>query len=198
MEQKLTDRQRAILEFIEEVIDEEGYPPTVREICKRFRISSPRGVSDHLGALERKGFIEREAGLARGIRLVRRLSGVPIVGRVAAGNPILAVENVEDQLDMGDLFGRRDVFAVEVDGDSMMDAGIFDGDYVVVRKAARVENGGIGVAYIDGDATVKRIFRTRSGYQLKPENENFEPIDVDESTLDFRIGGSVVGVVRKM
>ncbi len=198
MEQKLTDRQRAILEFIEEVIDGEGYPPTVREICKRFRISSPRGVSDHLGALERKGFIEREAGKARGLRLVRRLSGVPIVGRVAAGNPILAVENVEDQLDMGDLFGTRDVFAVEVDGDSMIDAGIFDGDYVVVRKAERVENGAIGVAYIDGDATVKRIFRTRTGYRLQPENESFEPIDVDKSTLDFRIGGAVVGVVRKL
>jgi len=198
MEQKLTDRQRAILEFIEEVIDEEGYPPTVREICKRFRISSPRGVSDHLGALERKGFIERQAGRARGLRLVHRLSGVPIVGRVAAGNPILAVENVEDQLDMADLFGTRDVFAVEVDGDSMMDAGIFDGDYVVVRKTKRVENGAVGVAYIDGDATVKRIFRTRSGYRLQPENESFKPIDVDESTLDFRIGGSVVGVVRKM
>ncbi len=198
MEQKLTERQRAILEFIEEVIDGEGYPPTVREICKRFRISSPRGVSDHLGALERKGFIEREAGKARGIRLVHRLSGVPIVGRVAAGNPILAVENVEDQLNMADLFGRHDVFAVEVDGDSMIDAGIFDGDYVVVRKAARVENGGIGVAYIDGDATVKRIFRTRTGYRLQPENESFKPIDVDKSTLDFRIGGSVIGVVRKM
>ncbi len=198
MEQKLTERQRAILEFIEEVIDEEGYPPTVREICKRFRISSPRGVSDHLGALERKGFIEREAGKARGLRVVHRLSGVPIVGRVAAGNPILAVENVEDQLDMGDLFGTRDVFAVEVDGDSMMDAGIFDGDYVVVRKATKVENGAVGVAYIDGDATVKRIFRTRAGYRLKPENDAFEPIDVDESTLDFRIGGSVVGVVRKL
>ncbi len=198
MEQKLTERQRAILEFIEEVIDEEGYPPTVREICKRFRISSPRGVSDHLGALERKGFIEREPGKARGLRIVHRISGVPIVGRVAAGNPILAVENVEDQLNMGDLFGTRDVFAVEVDGDSMMDAGIFDGDYVVVRKAERVENGAIGVAYIDGDATVKRIFRTRTGYRLQPENESFKPIDVDKSTLDFRIGGSVVGVVRKL
>ena len=198
MGQALTDRQRAILEFIEEVIDGEGYPPTVREICKRFRISSPRGVSDHLGALERKGCIEREAGKARGIRLVRRLSGMPIVGRVAAGDPIMAIENVEDQLDMADLFGRQDVFAVEVDGDSMMEAGIFDGDYVVVRKAERVENGGIGVAYIDGDATVKRIFRTRTGYRLQPENEAFKPIDVDKSTLDFRIGGEVVGVVRKM
>ena len=198
MEQKLTERQRAILEFIEEVIDEEGYPPTVREICKRFRISSPRGVSDHLGALERKGFIEREAGKARGIRLVQKLSGMPIVGRVAAGDPIMAIENVEDQLDMADLFGRHDVFAVEVDGDSMMEAGIFDGDYVVVRKAERVENGGIGVAYIDGDATVKRIFRTRTGYRLQPENKAFKPIDVDKSTIDFRIGGAVVGVVRKI
>ena len=98
MEQKLTDRQRAILEFIEEAIDGEGYPPTVREICKRFRISSPRGVSDHLGALGRKGFIGREAGRARGIRLVHKLSGMPIVGRVAAGDPIMAIENVEDQL----------------------------------------------------------------------------------------------------
>lgn len=198
MEENLTERQRAILDFIEEVIDDSGYPPTVREIGRHFRISSPRGVSDHLGALERKGYIEREPGKARGMRLLRKLSGVPIVGRVAAGNPILAVENVEGRLDMADLFGTRDVFAVSVDGDSMMDAGIFDGDYVVVRRAESVENGAVGVAYIDGDATVKRIYRTRSGYRLKPENEAFEPIEVDESTGDFRIGGVVVGVVRRI
>lgn len=198
MDQVLTDRQRAILEFIEEVLVEEGYPPTVREICARFKISSPRGVSDHLAALERKGYIERAAGKSRGLRLLKKLSGIPIVGRVAAGSPILAVENVEGDLDMPGFFGVRDLFAVQVEGDSMIDCGIFDGDYVVVRKAEQVDNGAIGIAYIDGDATVKRIFRTRSGYRLQPENEALQPIEVDESTPDFRIGGLVVGVVRKM
>ena len=121
-----------------------------------------------------------------------------MVGRVAAGNPILAVENVEDDLSMTDLFGTHDTFAVRVEGESMIGCGIFDGDYVVIRRTDRVENGAVGVAYIDGEATVKRIFRTRSGYRLQPENDAMEPIEVDESTPDFRIGGLVVGVVRKM
>jgi repressor LexA len=194
----LTDRQRAILEFIEEVVRDSGYPPTVREIGKRFRISSPRGVSDHLAALERKGYIERAAGKSRGLTLLRKLSGVPIVGSVAAGSPILAVENSEGELDVADLFGTDDVFAVRVQGDSMIGCGIFDGDYAVVRRADRVDNGSVGVAYIDGEATVKRVYRTRSGFRLQPENETMEPIEVDESTPDFRIGGLVIGVVRRM
>ena len=198
MERILTDRQRAILEFIEDEIRESGCPPTVREIGAHFRISSPRGVSDHLKALERKQCIEREAGKSRGIRLLKKMAGIPLVGRVAAGSPILAVENVEDDLDVTDLFGTRDVFAVLVEGDSMMDAGIFVGDMVVVRKRERVENGEIGVAYIDGEATVKKIFRTRSGYKLQPENDAYEPIQVDETTPDFRVGGPVIGVVRKL
>ncbi len=175
-----------------------GYPPTVREIGTRFRISSPRGVSDHLEALERKGYIEKAAGKSRGLRLLRKLSGVPIVGSVAAGSPILAVENTEGELDVADLFGTDDVFAVRVQGDSMIGCGIFDGDYAVIRKADRVDNGAVAVAYIDGEATVKRVFRTRSGFRLQPENEAMEPIEVDESTPDFRIGGLVIGVVRKM
>ena len=194
----LTDRQRAVLEFIEEVVRDSGYPPTVREIGRRFRIASPRGVSDHLEALERKGYIERAAGKSRGLRLLKKLSGVPIVGSVAAGSPILAVENTEGELDVADLFGTDDVFAVRVQGDSMVDCGIFDGDYAVVRRADRVDNGAVAVAYIDGEATVKRVFRTRSGFRLQPENETIQPIEVDESTPDFRIGGLVIGVVRRM
>lgn len=198
MGEALTDRQRAILEFIEAVIEDEGYPPTVREICDQFGISSPKGVSDHLAALERKGCIERIAGKSRGIRLLKKLSGIPIVGRVAAGSPILAVENVEGNLDMVEMFGTGDVFAVTVQGDSMIDCGIHDGDFVVIKKTPTVDNGTIGVAYIDGEATVKRIFRTGRGYTLKPENGDFEPIEIDESTPDFSIAGAVIGVVRKM
>ncbi|MBN1672435.1 MAG: repressor LexA [Kiritimatiellae bacterium] len=195
----LTTRQRSILEFIGATTRRTGYPPTVREIAARFRIASPRGVSDHLLALEKKGHIRRTAGKSRGIRVLTGIAGqIPIVGRIAAGTPITAVENVEGELDINGLFAGEGLFAVRVEGDSMTGCGICDGDYVIVRKADTVDDGAIGVAYIDGEATVKRIFRSGKGYRLQPENSNVAPIRVDAAGAEFRIGGAVVGVVRKM
>jgi repressor LexA len=126
-------------------------------------------------------------------------AGIPIVGRVAAGHPILAVEHREDILDVAADFGSlRDLFAVRAQGQSMRDAGILDGDYVVVRQSRVVENGRIGVAYLDGEATVKRIVRTETGYKLQPENAEFQPIVVENPQIDFRLAGPVVGLVRRM
>lgn len=194
----LTDRQRQILQFIESHADQHGRPPSVREIAGHFRIASPKGVSDHLAALERKGHLNRQAGIARGLQLVRRSDGVPIVGRVAAGAPITAEENIEGSLDVGGVFGRGEFFAVRVVGESMKDAGIHPGDFVIVHKDARVETNQIAVVYLDGEATVKRFHKTSDGYRLDPENPAFQPIFIDESTPDFRLAGPVVGVIRKL
>lgn len=196
--QPLTPRQQQILEFIRDHDEQNGRPPSVREIARHFRLASPRAVSDHLDALERKGHLQRRPGIARGIELTQGRGGIPIVGRVAAGLPITAVENVEGSLPVGGIFGRGEFFAVRVVGESMRDAGIHDGDFAIVRKDAPVAERQIAVAYIDGEATVKRFFKTASGYRLDPENAAFEPIPVDASTPDFRLAGPVVGVIRKM
>jgi len=198
MATELTQRQREILMFIQAEIRGNGYPPTVREICTRFGMASPRAAQDHLAALERKGYITRRPGKSRGITMLRRTGGIPLVGRIAAGQPVLAYENVEGELDVGGFFGTGELFAVRVQGDSMIEAGIHDGDYVVVRKTDTVENGEIGVAYVGGEATVKRIFITNKGYRLQPENETLAPLSIEPDTADFRIGGPVVGVVRRL
>ncbi len=155
-------------------------------------------------ALERKGYVRRVSGQSRNLRLAVPAGGVPIVGAVAAGQPILAVENVVGQLTMDQAFGRGELFAVRVHGDSMQDSGILDGDYAVVRRQPDVADGTVVVAYLDGEATVKRLRRTRNGYRLEPANRAFRPIEVprpppgEESATDFRIAGPVVGVVRTM
>ena len=141
----LTDRQRAILEFLREYAREFGRPPAIREIARRFGIASPKGVSDHLQALERKGYIRRVKGLARGLELMHEPAGIPIVGRVAAGLPITAEENIEGSLDVGSVFGRGSFFAVRVVGESMRDAGIHNGDFVIVKAEGSVEEGAIAV-----------------------------------------------------
>lgn len=199
MTHALTARQRDILSFIETRLRRDRCPPTIREIAARFHIASPKGVQDHLRALENKGYIRREREKSRGIRLVKGAgSGIPLLGRIAAGHPILAIEHVEGELAFDELFGRTGVFAVRVVGDSMVDCGIRDGDYVVVRKADDIDNGRIGVAYINGEATVKRIYHTRKGYRLKPENAAMAPLHVNPAEVEFRIGGPVVGVVRRV
>jgi repressor LexA len=194
----LTERQQQILDFVAHYSDGNGRPPSVREIARHFRIASPKAITDHLGALERKGHLRRRAGIARGIDLTQKQGGIPIVGRVAAGLPITAVENVEGSLEVGTMFGRGPFFAVRVVGESMRDAGIRDGDFVVVRKDGAVENRQIAVAYIDGDATVKRFHKHKNGYRLDPENPLFDPIYVDHTTSEFRLAGPVVGVIRKV
>jgi repressor LexA len=198
MKEPMTARQRQVLEFIEAEGRRMGRPPTVREIAEEFGFRSPRAASDHLDALERKGWIQRDRGRSRGIRLPDSPTGIPLVGRVAAGHPILSPEFRDGTLDFHNLFGIHDRFAVRVIGDSMIGCGIHDGDYVIVQRADRVEEGQIALVYLDGEATVKRVHRTRAGYRLEPENPRFAPLEVDAASPEFRIGGPVVGVVRRV
>jgi repressor LexA len=196
--QTLTARQQEVLTFIEDTVRTTGSPPSVREIASHFRIASPKGVTDHLAALERKGYLRREPGQARNIRLTYTPDAIPIVGTVAAGTPITALENHDGRVDLPDLFGIGELFAVRVKGDSMRDAGILEGDLAVVKKGGRVEQNAIGVAYLDGEATVKRVRKTTSGYDLIPENSAFQPIRIDPATDTFTMAGPVVGVIRRM
>lgn len=198
----LTDKQQEILDFIVHCIKDEYYTPTVRELADRFGIKSTNGVRNHLDALERKGYLTRKSGSSRGIELTEELlteapAGIPLVGRVAAGLPITASENLEGYVTMDNLFAQPDrLYALRVSGDSMIDAGIWNGDYVIVREQANVENGEIGVAIVEEEATVKYIYRRGNIMELVPANDNFSPIIVDLEEQDFRIGGKVVGVHR--
>ncbi|MCP4503445.1 MAG: transcriptional repressor LexA [Deltaproteobacteria bacterium] len=251
---QLTDRQKAVLTFIESEILQHGYPPTIREIGKQLGIRSTNGVNDHLKALEKKGYVRREGQKSRTLRVLISSRGrgpepevvsldtldpafagnetfnrdaypsnsasnsnnviafpgfnddlidVPLLGRVAAGAPILAEENAEDTVRVSSFFlgGERQqkVFALTVVGESMIDDGIFDGDFLFVRKQAVARPGEIVVAMIEGEATVKRYFPEGDRIRLQPANASMEPIFVNKK--DFRqtdILGVVVGVYRKM
>ncbi len=202
----LTERQYEILKFIYERIEEDSRPPSVREIGREFSISSTKGVSDHLDALERKGWLERISGQARGINLVKEKTeklfgekeGVPIVGSVVAGGPTLAVENVEGLLELEELFpNREELFALRVEGDSMKDAGIHRGDMVIVRQQPAADVGDIVVAVVDDEkGTVKKLARLGEEIHLEPANPDYETIVKKPSEVEIR--GRVVGVVRKM
>jgi repressor LexA len=199
MRESLTERQREIFSFILEVLEEGGYPPTIREIADRFGIKSPNGVRGHLKALERKGYVQRGWG-NRSIEVVpdlRRDRGIPVIGQVPAGSPLLAEEHLEGVLNLKEGFGGGK-FALRVVGESMIDDGIHDGDYVIVRPQSSVEPGEIGVALIGEEATVKRIYPELSRIRLQPANSTFEPLYIDEYADDFRILGKVVGLVRWM
>lgn len=225
MPEALTQRQRQILDFITASITERGYPPTLREIGEHFGIRSTNGVNDHLKALEKKGHLRREDLKSRAMRPIHMPPGadgrgqvvpirakasgrdaddacmVPIVGRVAAGQPILAVENVEDTVRVDRFFvgNHQDVFALRVVGDSMIEAGILDGDYVFVKKTPTARPGDIVVAMIDEEATVKRYFPESDRIRFEPANSNMISIIVKKS--DFRsvdLIGVVVGVYRKL
>jgi repressor LexA len=203
----LTVRQEDILEFIRDWIESRGYPPTIRDIQKPFGIKSTNGVKVHLDALEKKGFIIRNPGISRGIELTE-LSGkksgddvqrVPVIGRIAAGAPILAEENYEDELVVDNRFIRAGkIFALEVRGDSMVDAGIFNGDYVIAKQDASYFPGDVVVAVIGDEATVKRYYRDTDRVRLEPANSSYGPIIVDENTPGFYVAGKVVALQRKM
>ncbi|PKK83269.1 MAG: hypothetical protein CVT49_09215 [candidate division Zixibacteria bacterium HGW-Zixibacteria-1] len=201
--ESLTRRQREILEYIENMIGEVGKSPTIREIGLKFNISSTNGVRAHLEALIKKGYIRRQELISRGIELVRALSGpvrkVPLVGAVPAGNPIDAIENVEGEFAVDTSFlPSGETFTLRVQGDSMKNAGIFDGDYVLVKKQKDAEPGDIVVAIIGEEATVKR-YQPKSGrIILKPENDAYEPIVVDRNSPQFQIAGKVVGLMRRL
>jgi repressor LexA len=209
----LTDRQREILEFISQSIRERGYPPTLREIGLQFGIRSTNGVNDHLRALEKKGHLLREDLKSRALRPVgprgpvrattrdEDMVEVPLIGRVAAGAPLLAVENVEDTVKVDRFFigQTKEVFALRVKGDSMIEDGIFDGDYIFVRKQLQANRGDIVVAMINDEATVKRYYPEGDSIRFQPANSAMQPIMVRKR--DFKavnLIGLVVGVYRKM
>lgn len=201
---ELTTRQQQIYDYLVESYRESGYPPTIREIGFRFGIRSTKGVVDHLTALERKGYIRRVMGKSRAVELlgsglVGGEAGVPLLGRIAAGVPLLAEENVEDRITIDPVFlGGKDEFLLRVNGESMIEAHIADGDLILVRPASEARNGEIVVALIGDEATVKRFFRKGNRVELRPENRTMSAIVVDPSDGEFRIVGKVTGLFRKM
>ncbi len=199
----LTRRQREILEFIALRNGERGYPPSRAEIAAHFGIRSLTGVKDHLKALDRKGYIELRDGVSRGIRLLTPVQqGLPLVGRVAAGSPILASEHIEEYLTADlSLFRPRADFLLRVAGMSMRDAGILDGDLLAVHKQETAENGQIVVARLDDEVTVKRLKRDpRQAHRLEliAENPEFAPIAVDLRERPLVIEGVAVGLLRNI
>jgi repressor LexA len=197
--QDLTARQSQVLDLIRRHIQDTGYPPTRADIAAELGFRSPNAAEEHLKALARKGAIEMVPGTSRGIRLPET-HGLPIVGRVAAGNPILAAENIEDVCDLaGSFFRPRADFLLRVQGDSMINAGILDGDLLAVHKTNDARDGSIVVARIDDEVTVKRLRRPRGRGRLLllPENDAYEPIEVDLQTQAFAIEGLSVGVIRR-
>lgn len=201
----LTDRQQEILEFISTSIQDRGYPPTIREIGEHMGIRSTNGVNDHLKALERKGFLRRDDLKSRAMRPVHLddadVIEIPVLGKVAAGQPILAVEDAEDtvRIDRCLVGGEREMFALRIVGDSMIGDGIHDGDYVFIRKSPTARSGDIVIAMIEDEATCKRYYPEGDRIRFQPANAALAPIFVHRR--DFRetmILGKVVGVYRRL
>ena len=196
----LTPRQAQVLELIKSYLDDTGYPPTRAEIAQELGFRSPNAAEEHLKALARKGAIEMVAGASRGIRIPDHQSGLPVVGRVAAGNPILAEENIEEYCEIpAEFFHPPADYLLRVHGMSMKDAGIFDGDLLAVQRTENIRNGQIVVARIEDEVTVKRFRRrgNQATVQLLPENEDFDVIQVDMRDKNFAIEGLAVGVIRQ-
>jgi repressor LexA len=194
---QLTERQREIYEFIRDKIQSRGYGPTVRDIGDAFGIRSPNGVMCHLKALEKKGLINRESNRARAIQLAehrRPARALPLLGTVAAGSPTQAVPQ-DDCLELGEMFEGPRNFALRVRGNSMIEDHIDDGDFVVIRKQERAENGERVVAMVDNEVTLKRFYREKDRIRLEPANGSMSPIFVNPG--DAQILGVLVGVVRK-
>ena len=196
----LTARQEEILNLIKTNIRATGYPPTRAEIANELGFKSPNAAEEHLRALARKGVIEMIKGTSRGIRLLdEEQNGLPLVGRVAAGEAILAIENIEDYIDVTpDMFYPKADFFLKVQGASMQNIGIMDGDLLAVHKTNMAENGEIVVARIEDEVTVKRIITNSVAHEIKlmPENDDFKPINVDLRTQNFSIEGISVGILR--
>lgn len=198
---KLTSRQEEILDFIRDYLAETGFPPTRSEIAQKMGFKSPNAAEEHLRALARKGAIEMLPGTSRGLRLpINEQLGLPIIGQVAAGSPILAQESISDYCDIPpDMFQPRADYLLTVKGTSMIDIGIFEDDLLAVHKTNKAEHGDIVVARIDDEVTVKRLEKGRSKYklQLVAENRDYAPIEVDLRTTAFAIEGISVGVIRR-
>lgn len=195
---KLTVRQQQVLEVIKDNIEETGYPPTRVEIAKALGFKSPNAAEEHIKALARKGHIEIVQGASRGIRLPESESGLPLIGRVAAGSPILAEEQIAEYVDLPKaLFSPKADFLLQVQGLSMKDIGILEDDLIAVHKTDKAHNGDIVVARVGDDVTVKRYHREGSQVTLFPENAEFKPITVDLNADEFAIEGLYVGVIRR-
>jgi repressor LexA len=200
----LTERQQAILDFINGYVEENGFPPSVREIGAHFEIY-PATVQDHISALERKGYLQKRRFQSRSLSVpsARRTSadraGIPIVGKVAAGLPLLAQENIDDMIQLPKEWAPAGAFMLKVQGNSMEGAHILDGDYVLVHPQETAVNGEIVVALIGDEATVKRFYRSEDGITLKPENPKYLPIEIERSeAASFKLVGKVMGVLRVM
>jgi repressor LexA len=198
----LTEKQQAILDFIQDYLEAHQYPPSVREIGRNFGIY-PATVQDHLDAIERKGFLKKKKFQSRTLSVspASRRGGIPIVGTVAAGVPILAQENIEDVIHLPERWATTGSFLLKVKGDSMVGAHILEGDYVLVQPQQTARDGEIIVALIGEEATVKRFYKTPNGVTLKAENPRFKDIEIshkDAAGSGFRIIGSVSGVMRLM
>lgn len=200
---KISPKQQEILNYIKDTILKKGYPPAVREICEAVHLRSTSSVHAHLESLERNGFIRKDPTKPRTIEIVddtfnlsrREVANVPVIGRVAAGQPILAEENITDYFPIPvDLLPNEDTFMLKVKGDSMINVGIFDGDNVIVSKQRTASNGEIVVALVGDGATVKRFYRESDHFRLQPENDSMDPIIVKEVT----ILGKVIGLIRMM
>ena len=202
VELNLTKRQQEIFEYVKRYVGEHGYPPTVRDIGKAIGLTSSSTVHAHLANLEKLGLLRRDPTKPRAIEVlvdkakqVVAPGGLPLVGQVAAGQPVLAEENIEEYVDVPTLAGGDEgEFVLRVKGDSMKDAGIFEGDFVVVRRQETADDGEIVVALVGEEATVKRFFKEPDHVRLQPENEAMEPI----RTRDVQLLGRVVGVCRKV
>lgn len=198
---RITDKQREILEYIKKEILNRGYPPTVRDICEAVNLKSTSSVHSHLETLEKNGYIRRDPTKPRAIEIVddnfnltrREFANVPLIGQVAAGQPLLAVENIESYFPIPTEFmPNAESFMLKVKGESMINAGIFDGDNILVEKCDNVHNGDIVVALIDDSATVKTFYKEDEHIRLQPENDTMDPIIVP----DCKIVGKVFGVFR--
>lgn len=199
---KISKKQQEILDYIKNEILNRGFPPAVREICEAVHLKSTSSVHSHLEALEKNGYIRRDATKPRAIEIIddnfnlvrREVVNVPIVGTVAAGQPLLAVENIENYFPVpAEFMPNEQSFMLKVKGESMVNAGIFDGDHVLVQQQSDAVNGDIVVALIDDAATVKTFYKEKGYYRLQPENDSMDPIIV---TQDLKILGKVFGVFR--
>ncbi len=202
---KLTLTQENVLNFLKNFLRDKGFPPTLREIASHFELQGPKGPQKTLNILEKKGYLRRTPGFSRGIEILgypapkTQTLTVPIIGRVTAGEPILAVENIEGYIHFDrNLVSSEDVFLLRVQGDSMIEAHIQDGDFALVKPQKDAENGEIVVALIDDEATIKRIFKKRDLIHLEPANPNMEPIVVKKGEKRVTVVGKVIGIFRKI
>jgi repressor LexA len=201
----LTKTQERVFNFLRDFLGEKGFPPTLREIASHFGLKGPKGPQKTLHILERKGYIRKTPGGSRAIEIIKtpiskgRILSFPILGKVTAGDPILAIENIEGYVNFDrNLVSSEDVFLLRVKGESMIEAHIQDGDFALVKPQKDAENGEIIVALIDDEATIKRIFKKRNLIRLEPANPTMEPIVIKKGEKKVAIVGKVIGIFRKL